>query len=169
MLSIDDITDIERIMSNEKTISSNIFKQGIQSFQKTFIKKNNDMTEGKTMSDNLFEDLVEQESEFINFRETETTMSLKDFFSKVKGRIQFKGIIFGVFPKNVIEETDPDLSFDIRSNAFEKIKSIFEENFNKDEFLKSCSAFFNFIYLFINDNYNNICLISLEILSKILK
>ena len=86
MLSIDDITDIERIMSNEKTISSKIFKQGIQSFQKTLIKKNNDMTEGKTMSDNLFEDLVEQESELINFRETETTMSLKDFFSKVKGR-----------------------------------------------------------------------------------
>jgi hypothetical protein len=143
-----------------------VIKQSIAVFKNNLSQKglNIQLEKIKQISDNFgFED----ENYDYNDLSKQTSMNLHEFFSKIKGKREFNGILFGVFPKNLIESVDTDISFEIRSQSFEKIKTIFNENFNEESFIPFCPSFFNFISNFINDQYNNISLICMEMIGII--
>jgi len=144
----------------------NVIKQSIAVFKNNLSQKglNIQLEKIKQITDNFG---FEEENYDYKDLSRQTKMNINEFFSKIKGKTEFNGVLFGVFPKNLIESLDTDVSFEIRSQCFEKIKTIFNENFYEECFIPFCPSFFNFISNFINDQYNNICLICIEIIGKI--
>jgi len=82
--------------------------------------------------------------------------------------IDSKGFAFGIFPSNLLNEVDLDVSIEIRIYSLNKIKNIFEENVKNSEFLKFSSTFFNFILKLCNDELISISYIALNILNTML-
>jgi hypothetical protein len=78
------------------------------------------------------------------------------------------GFAFGIFPKNLIDQIDKEISIDLRTESLQKIKSILEKNLDNQEFLKFSSTFYSIITDLCEDSYSSVNLISLEILNKLL-
>ncbi len=75
---------------------------------------------------------------------------------------------FGIFPKTLIDLLDPDISIELRIEAFQNLGQLVKQNLKENSFLKFACSFYLFVSNFLNEPYASIMVNILDIIDSLI-